>query len=86
MHTKMEKTETLPEQPGEKTIAWDDLTEGQQYAVAFVLAKGLQSTPRKLQPLLNVGKPQIIFGAGFKYCRIHPDSVDVMTVIIREYL
>lgn len=83
----MKKTGTYEQlKAGEKTFTWDDLNDNQQYVVAFIHAKGLNSAPMKLKRIFNQGKPKIIFGEDFKYCRVHPDSVDAIKLLTRGHL
>lgn len=75
----------------ETTLEWHQLTPHQ---VAQCIAAHMPITQfvrgssdhkkQLLQRLFELGRPKIVFGE--TYCRIHPDSVDVMKVITRQYL
>lgn len=76
-------TEITPE---EKVFTWEALSEDQ---VAMVIAAHRMLAPRKqqlLRRLFDLGRPKIVFGPQYKYCRIHHDSVEVMKIITRQYL
>jgi hypothetical protein len=79
----MSVTEVTPE---EKIFTWEALSDDQ---VAMVIAAHRKLAPRN-QPLLrrlfDLGRPKIVFGPQYDYCRIHHDSVEVMKVITRQYL
>jgi hypothetical protein len=72
--------------PGERIFEWDGLTEGQQKTVALVHANGLKRKASKVLEIFNAGRPKIIFAADFSSCRIHVDSVEVITILTRQYL
>lgn len=73
----------------EETKNWEQLSERQQKMVAQAHAESFK-TP-KLETMLrvfNLGNPIIVIGKkdGSTYCRIHPESVDVMVLLTNSYL
>jgi len=70
----------------EKTLRWQELTEGQKFTVAYVHASQMRQPTTKVLRLFNLARPVIVFGPKFDYCRIHHESCDVMNVILRQYL
>jgi hypothetical protein len=77
---------TLPELKSEQVFCWEDLTEDVQQTVAIVHAEPLGVKPEKILRLFKLGHPKIVIGPEFKYLRIHAESVDVMKIILRQYL
>lgn len=73
----------------EKTLTWEELTE-HEASMAVAAHKPIADVAKKplssLRRLFELGRPKIVFGPGYSYCRIHKDSVDVMKVITNEYL
>lgn len=70
----------------ETTFEWNELTEGQQQTVVIVHANAsFRFNKDQLKKIFDVARPKIVFGEGFKYCRIHADSADVVKLLIREY-
>jgi hypothetical protein len=83
MNYPMSVTEVIPE---EKVFTWEALSQDQ---VAMVIAAHSKIAPRKkelLRRLFDLGRPKIVFGPQYKYCRIHHDSVEVMKIITKQYL
>lgn len=73
----------------ETTIAWDQMEEYQQAMAIAAFASVLKIGSGKKQTLHRVfelGKPLIIFGKDYKYCRIHEGSAAVMKVLTKNYL
>lgn len=49
----------------------------------------LGTTPSQRETVYKIfemGKPLVIFGEAYTYCRIHEASTEVMKVIIKNYL
>ncbi|HEY3406446.1 MAG TPA: hypothetical protein VGK59_23825 [Ohtaekwangia sp.] len=72
--------------PDEKVYKWYELSADRQQVVALVHAKAFKCSPKKMLTLFEIGRPTIVFGPQHNYCRIHPESVDVMKVITKQYL
>jgi hypothetical protein len=83
-------------QPGQEiTVTWSSLHRADQLQVlagfreaAMKLSK--QSlNEEKLQKVFELGQPSLVLGKtpeGFAYCRIADCSVDVMQLLIKNYL
>lgn len=80
------------DKPADTTARFQYLPERQQsfvvlaHGTAFKLSSGLQTAT--LKKIFEIGNPNIVIGEdqGKPYCRIERDSVDVMKVLMREYL
>lgn len=79
--------------PDEQVLEWQSLEDLQVQMVvaacveAIPTVRGIDTEVKKerFRQLLNLGKPRVVFGPNYKYCRIHQDSVDEMKVIIDQY-
>lgn len=79
----------MPEQNNETTIAWDVMDEKHQAMAIAAHAVMLRTRPSQRETVYRIfelGKPMIVFGADDAYCRIHETSVEVMKVLIKNYL
>ena len=90
----METAQVTPVITGECQMKWHDMSEGLQMAtvashqLSWEKAGVKRSTDFILR-LFNLGSPTIIHGKtaqGAFYCRIAPESLNVMNVIIKNYL
>ena len=74
-----EKKETIHE--------WDELNDGQKILVTEAHSQKMNGRQRKtLYRIFNLGKPKIVFVGNMEQCRIHESSVDVIKVLVRQYL
>lgn len=73
----------------EITIAWADMEEKHKAMAIAAHAVILGTAPSKRETIYKIfemGKPLIVFGQDYTYCRIHEASVEVMKVLIKNYL
>ena len=73
----------------ETTLAWDEMEEYQQAMAiaAFAAALKVRSAQKHtVHRIFELGKPLVVFGKDYKYCRIHEGSVAVMKVLTKNYL
>lgn len=76
----------------EETIhTWETLSPKQREGIvaAHVIGlkkNGVRCNAEKLMRLFELGRPKIVAGPEFRYCRIHSESKGVMTIILSEYL
>lgn len=76
----------------ESTFVWEKMD--QQDKEAVLAAHGsLSKNKELLMRIFNLGRPKVIMGMRIDgnnkqvlYCRIAPESVEVMRVLTREYL
>ena len=74
----------------EQQYNWNELSQEQQTMVCQVHANAMGRKPQNatIKRIFNLGTPAVILGEnnGEKYCRIAPQSVQIMKLLIREYL
>lgn len=73
----------------EKQLAWEELSDLEKEGVAAAHREALKTSQAHLLRLMELGRPKVVIGyqgKRMKYCRIDPASVDVMKVILTNYL
>lgn len=73
----------------ESIFRFQELPKANKEIVCEAHARVLGTTAKKLLPIFNLGNPLIVVGSrdnGTMYCRIHPESVDVVKTLIKNYL
>lgn len=73
----------------EHVFRFRDLAEVNKEIVCEAHAKALGTTAKQLLPIFTLGNPLIVVGSrdnDTMYCRVHGESVDVVKVLIKNYL
>jgi hypothetical protein len=73
----------------EKEISWDDLESADQVMVITAYCQLLKTEKSDIMlRIFNLGNPKIVIGQNGEnaYCRVHKDSVDIIKLLIRQYL
>jgi hypothetical protein len=80
-------TENEIARENEHSLNWQDADESHEACVIMSHAAAFKTKDfDTLKRIFNLGNPDIIFGDKLSYCRVAKQSVQLMTILTKQYL